>query len=156
MKSHLDNSDRIILALIQEDSTLGLEYLASKCGLSITSVQRRLKKMRKDKTIDKEIAVINPAAVDQNMIFIITVNLERERIDMLDAFRNMARADSQVQQCYYVTGEADFIIICTAKDMKDFEVLTHRLFFDNENVRSFKTSVVMDRTKVGLSVLTNG
>jgi len=156
MKDQLDNSDRIILALIQEDNTLGLEYIASKCCLSVTSVQRRLKKMRKDKTIDKEIAVINPAAVDQNMTFVITVKLERERLDMLDAFRNMIRKNIQVQQCYYVTGEADFIIICTARDMKDFEVLTHRLFFDNQNVRSFKTSVVMDRTKVGLSVLTNG
>lgn len=156
MKSQLDNSDRIILALIQEDSTLGLEYIASKCCLSVTSVQRRLKKMRKDKIIEKEIAVINPAAVDQNMTFVITVKLERERLDMLDAFRTVVRKDVQVQQCYYVTGEADFVIICTAKDMKDFEVLTHRLFFDNQNVRSFKTSVVMDRTKVGLSVLTSG
>jgi Lrp/AsnC family leucine-responsive transcriptional regulator len=156
MKSQLDNSDRIILALIQEDNTLGLEYLASKCDLSVTSVQRRLKKMRKDKIIDKEIAVINPAAVDQNMTFVITIKLERERLDMLDAFRKMVRKDIQVQQCYYVTGEADFIVICTAKDMKDFEVLTHRLFFDNQNVRSFKTSVVMDRTKVGLAVSTNG
>ncbi len=112
--------------------------------------------MRKDKTIDREIAVINPTAVDQNMTFVITVKLERERLDMLDAFRSIVKKDTQIQQCYYVTGEADFIIICTAKDMKDFEVLTHRLFFDNVNVRSFKTSVVMDRTKVGLSVLTNG
>ena len=156
MKNQLDNLDRTILALIQEDNTLALEYLASKCGLSVTSVQRRLKKMRKDKVIEKEIAVINPASVDQSMTFVITVKLERERLDMLDAFRNMARKDAQVQQCYYVTGETDFIIICTAKDMKDFEVLTHRLFFDNQNVRSFQTSVVMDRTKVGLSVLTNG
>jgi len=156
MKSQLDNLDRTILALIQEDNTLGLEYLASKCDLSVTSVQRRLKRMRKDKTIDREIAVINPTAVDQNMTFVITVKLERERLDMLDAFRSIVKKDTQIQQCYYVTGEADFIIICTAKDMKDFEVLTHRLFFDNLNVRSFKTSVVMDRTKVGLSVLTNG
>jgi DNA-binding Lrp family transcriptional regulator len=156
MKIQLDNLDKTILALIQEDNTLGLEYLASKCGLSVTSVQRRLKKMRKDKVIEKEIAVINPASVNQSMTFVITVKLERERLDMLDAFRDMARKDVQVQQCYYVTGEADFIIICTARDMKDFEELTHRLFFDNQNVRSFQTSVVMDRTKVGLSVLTKG
>ena len=64
----------------------------------------------------------------------------------------MARAEPQVQQCYYVTGEADFTLICTAHDMAGFEALTHRLFFDNTNVRKFRTSVVMDRVKVGLSV----
>ena len=38
------------------------------------------------------------------------------------------------------------------QDMQDFEALTHRLFFDNSNVRRFRTSVVMGRTKVGLSL----
>jgi len=77
------------------------------------------------------------------------VELERERLDQIDAFRRISRAEQQVQQCYYVTGEADFILICTAKDMADFESLTHRLFFENSNVRRFRTSVVMDRSKTG-------
>ena len=62
------------------------------------------------------------------------------------------RSEPQVQQCYYVTGEADFILICTARDMQDFEALTHRLFFEDSNVRRFRTSVSMERTKVGLSL----
>ena len=51
-----------------------------------------------------------------------------------------------------MTGEADFILICAAKDMQDFEDLTHRLFFENSNVRRFRTSVTMERTKVGLDL----
>jgi Lrp/AsnC family leucine-responsive transcriptional regulator len=30
--------------------------------------------------------------------------------------------------------------------------LTQRLFFENSNVRRFRTSVAMDRTKVGLAL----
>ncbi|EGG95410.1 transcriptional regulator, AsnC family [gamma proteobacterium IMCC1989] len=88
------------------------------------------------------------------MTFIVMVELERERIDQLDAFRRIVRKEVQVQQCYYVTGEADFTLICTARNMADFEALTQRLFFENANVRRFRTSVVMDRAKVGLSVST--
>jgi len=80
------------------------------------------------------------------------VELERERLDQIDNFTRQIRSEPQVQQCYYVTGEADFCLICTARDIVDFEELTHRLFFDNANVRRFRTSVVMSRKKVSLAV----
>lgn len=155
MISKLDKSDRIILNLIQNDNSLSLETLAFECGLSVPSVQRRLKKMRKEHVIEKEIAVLNPISLGQEMTFIITVELEKERLDILDAFKRKVRTELQVQQCYYVTGEGDFVLICTARNMSDFEALTHRLFFGDDNVRHFKTSVVMDRTKVGLSISTD-
>ncbi|TIO55284.1 MAG: Lrp/AsnC family transcriptional regulator, partial [Mesorhizobium sp.] len=58
----------------------------------------------------------------------------------------------EVQQCYYVTGEADFILVVTVATMADYEALTRRLFFENNNVRRFRTFVAMDRVKVGLEV----
>ncbi|MCP4274295.1 MAG: Lrp/AsnC family transcriptional regulator [Gammaproteobacteria bacterium] len=50
------------------------------------------------------------------------------------------------------TGEADFILILLAKDMEDFDDFTQRMFFDDRNVRHFKTSVVMGRSKVSLAL----
>ncbi|WP_417459486.1 Lrp/AsnC family transcriptional regulator [Kordiimonas sp.] len=152
MMTDLDHADRILLAELQRDSTTSINDLADACGLSTPSVQRRLKKLRASGVIEREIAVLNQKALGQDMTFIVLVELERERIDQLDAFRRMAARESAVQQCYYVTGEADFVLVCTAADMQAFEALTHRLFFENGNVRRFRTSVVMSRTKVGLDV----
>ena len=96
--------------------------------------------------------MISPEAVELSMTFIILVELERERLDQLDAFRRKAKAEPQVQQCYYITGEADFALIALAKDMDDYQLLTQRLFFEDTNIKRFRTSVVMDRTKVGMAV----
>lgn len=155
MASLLDNADRRILEQLQQNTNVNLEQLAYASGLSIPSVQRRLRRLRSDGVIENEIAVLNPKALGQNMTFVVLVELERERLDQLDTFRRAARAEPQVQQCYYVTGEADFVLICIAQDMEDFEALTHRLFFENTNVRRFRTSVVMERSKVGLSIPVN-
>jgi DNA-binding Lrp family transcriptional regulator len=57
-----------------------------------------------------------------------------------------------VQQCYYVTGEADFVLVIVIPTMAAYEALTRRLFFGNTNVKRFRTFVAMDRVKVGLSV----
>jgi DNA-binding Lrp family transcriptional regulator len=91
------------------------------------------------------------AAMLTRMTFLILVEIERERLDQLDAFRRKTKAEPQVQQCYYITGEADFALIALAKDMEDFEQLTHRLFFEDANVKRFRTLVVMDRSKVGMT-----
>ena len=152
MPINLDSSDRILLSHLQEDTRTSIDSLAEFSGLSVASVQRRLKKLRDNKIIEREIAVIDPRSVNQNMTFIVSVELEREQLDQLDKFRRQAKNEPQVQQCYYVTGMADFILICITKDMAEFETLTHRLFYANTNVRRFSTSVVMDRSKVGLFV----
>ncbi|SLN35705.1 Lrp/AsnC family transcriptional regulator [Ruegeria meonggei] len=152
MNVEIDDSDRIILQAIQVDRRIGLDALADSCGLSVPSVQRRLKRLKDTGVIQREVAILNPSSFDYNMTFIVMVELERESLQQLDLFRKRVKAEPQVQQCYYVTGDADFILVCTAQDMQDFEALTHRLFFENSNVRRFRTSVAMERTKVGLSI----
>lgn len=152
MNEVIDDADRIILSELQQDARKSLDTLSGACGLSVPTVQRRLKHLRDKGVISKEVAVIDPQKVGQPMTYVVMVEMERERVDQLDSFKRAAWAEPQVQQCYYVTGEADFCLICTASEMSDFESLTHRLFFDNSNVRRFRTSVVMGRSKVGLTV----
>ena len=152
----LTDSDATILRLLQANARERLETIAAETDLSVATVQRRIKALKAAGVITAEQAVVSPPAVGYAMTFMIMVELERERLDQLDAFRRKARAEPQVQQCYYITGEADFALIVLAKDMADFEQLTHRLFFADANVKRFRTSVVMQSTKVGLSVPLDG
>ncbi|NQZ32434.1 MAG: Lrp/AsnC family transcriptional regulator [Oceanospirillaceae bacterium] len=148
----LDNQDLHILRILQEDARNSIEYLAQEVGLSTASVQRRLKRLRDNKIIAKEVVIVAPKAVGQLMSFIISVELERDHINHLTQFKKRIKNEPRVQQCYYVTGEADFMLIVTARDMDDFERFTQTLFYNDSNVRRYKTSVVMERTKVGLSL----
>lgn len=147
-----NSTDTAILRLLQENARARLDAMASETGLSVATVQRRIRNLKKTGAIESERALISPPAVGYTMTFLVLVELERERVDQLDAFRRRAKAEPRVQQCYYITGEADFALIVLARDMQDFQDLTHRLFFDDANVKRFRTSVVMDRTKVGLTV----
>ena len=147
-----DDFDREILRWLQRDARATGEAIGAEIGLSAAAVQRRIQRLRKSGVIVAEVAIVDPVAVGQAMTFVVGVELEHERADMLDAFRRAARADPNVQQCYYVTGAADFVLIVLARDMADFEVFTRRLLFDNSNIRRFTTSVVMSRDKVGNGV----
>ena len=150
--SFLDDFDREILRRVQLDARITGEEIGAEIGLSAAAVQRRLKRLRELKVIVAEVAIVDPKSVGQTMSFVVAVEMERERADMLDAFRAAACTDPNVQQCYYVTGVADFILIVVARDMDDFEAFTRRLLFDNPNIRHFTTSVVMGRDKVGQAI----
>lgn len=58
----------------------------------------------------------------------------------------------QVQQCYYVTSEVDFVLVLNVASMQEYQELARQLFADNPNVKWFKTLVALDRVKVGLEV----
>ncbi len=148
----MDEFDLKLLELVQENSRLTAEQLSETVGLSPTACQKRLKKMRDTGVITKDVSILNREIVGRSLTMIVEVTLERERPEFLDQFKETMLKTPEVMQCYYVTGNADFIVILTAKDMKDYEDFTRRFFFHNSNVKRFHTNVVMDNVKVGLSV----
>jgi Lrp/AsnC family leucine-responsive transcriptional regulator len=147
--TQLDDFDRQILRRLQLDARATGEQIGAEIFLSAAAVQRRIQRLRRIGVISAEVAIIDPAVIGQAMSFVVGVEMERERADMLDAFRRAARADPNVQQCYYVTGSVDFVLIVTTRDMAEFEAFTRRLFFDNPNIRRFTTNVVLSRDKTG-------
>ncbi|MGO4839238.1 Lrp/AsnC family transcriptional regulator, partial [Rhizobiaceae sp. 2RAB30] len=102
--------------------------------------------------IKGNVAVVDPAKVGRPITIIVEVTVESERFDLLDAVKRRLAACHQVQQLYYVTGDADFVLIVNVADMAEYERLTRELFFAEGNVKRFRTMVVMERSKLSLAV----
>ncbi|ADU38909.1 Lrp/AsnC family transcriptional regulator [Variovorax paradoxus] len=150
--SPLDALDLRLLELIQIDSRMSQSELGERVHLSTAAVNRRLKRMRDDGVIRRYGAVLAPAALGHPLSIVAEVEVESERIDLLDAMKQSFRACPQVQQCYYVTGEWDFILILVVQDMAQYTALSRQLFFQSNNVKRFRTLVTMDPVKVSLDV----
>ena len=148
----LDHFDLGILDILQRDNLTPQRVIGAAVNLSAPAVQRRIKRMQESGVITGNVAVVNPPSVGQLITFLVEVQVESERIDLLDAAKISFAAAPEVQQCYYVTGDADFILVITVPAMSAYEALTRRLFFENSNVKRFRTLVVMDCVKVGLSI----
>ena len=148
----LDPFDRAILRELQQDCRQSSERIAAAVSLSATAVQRRIKRLRENGVIIAEQAIVNPAAVGCPLSILIQVTLTQGRADILADFKRRANATPEVQQCYYVTGDYDFLLIVSVANMVDYELLTHRLFFENTSIQKFTTIVVMESVKVGWNV----
>ncbi len=148
----MDMTDRKLLALLQENAKASIQHMAEQVGTSTASVQRRLKVLRNSGVIQKEVAVLDQQKLGFGITAIVSVELERDRLDQIDAFKRKARRDNQVTNFYCIAGDADFVMVVVAKDISDYEAFTHRFFFADKNVRKFRTSIVISTEKATLQL----
>ena len=150
--TELDRFDRQLLALVQQDAALTAEQLAEQVSLSPSAIQRRLKRLREQGVIVRQIAVLDAAQVGRPTTFIAGLQVDSERPEPMARLRAWLAAESAVQQAFYVTAEADYVLIVTAADAAAYEALMTRLLADNANVRRYTTQVAMGVLKRGLAL----
>ena len=152
---NLDRIDARLLSVMQSHNRHSSEELGAMVGLSATAVQRRLKRMRDKGIIEADVSIVIPKAVGRPIAMLVLVSLERERADIVDRFKQSIRNTPEVMNGYYVTGDSDFVLIVTAQSMEDYEAFTRKFFYENPDIKGFKTMVIMDRVKAGFSVPIN-
>lgn len=151
----LDHFDMALLDAVQRDAGTSQLDLGAKVNLSSAAVNRRLKKMSTDGVIRGTVTQVSAEMLGYTLTVITEVEVENERLDLLDDMKKAFLACPQVQQCFYVAGECDFVLIMLVKNMEQYTQLTRELFFESNNVKRFKTLVSMSNVKMGMFVPTS-
>lgn len=150
----LDAIDRKLLAALQECNRASLESLAETVGSSRSAVGRRLRRLRLDRVIRREIAIVDQRRVGPLETFIIHTEVHRGNGSMASAFLAGVRELPEVQQCYLTTGTINCVLIVVVRDSSAIETFVDEHLVDNPFIRTFTTSLVTRSVKVGLGVPT--
>lgn len=148
----LKKADRNILKLMQQDATITLSELAERAGLSPSSAQRRLQKLREEKVILRDVSVVDPKKVGGAVSMLVEVELERDRPELLPSFQRWVAETPEVQEAWGTSGRGDYTLVILAQSVEHFDVLADRMMDLNPNIRKFTTSVVLKTLKRGLVV----
>lgn len=148
----LDRFDLAILDILQADNTTPQRAIAQAVNLSAPAVQRRIQRLKDSGVIRANVAVLDPVKVGKPLTIVLEVHLDNERPDRTAPLRARIAAEDAVQQCYSVTGEADYLLVVNVASMADYEALTRRLFEGDDNIKRFRTSVALASLKTGLRV----
>jgi Lrp/AsnC family transcriptional regulator, leucine-responsive regulatory protein len=150
----VDTIDRRILALFQHDTRRIAGSIGAEVGLSAAAVQRRLKRLRENGVILREVALVDPRAVGiaVTCVVLLTMVARPRQYVYLDRFKQRMRESPMVQQCYQVTGSSDLMLLVSAGSVEEYSEFARRWFESSEDVARYETLVVQDRVKVGLSL----
>jgi Lrp/AsnC family leucine-responsive transcriptional regulator len=148
----LDPIDRKILAILQRDNQITNLALAERVGLSPPPCLRRVRRLRELGVIEKDVALIDPIKVGQSIIAFVGVELDRQREDVLTSFERKIASEPTVQQCYFVSGEIDYLLVVTCPDMESYNAFARRVLANEHNIRRFRTSFCLSRVKYDTAI----
>ncbi|HEY5754804.1 MAG TPA: Lrp/AsnC family transcriptional regulator [Steroidobacter sp.] len=143
MDTPLDDADYRLLELLQEDARTPMSKLAELVDLSEPACYRRVQRLKREKVIEREVAVVSPRTMGWPLTMIVLVTLERERAATIDQFIRKLQSVPEILEAWYVTGDYDFALKVVAQDMESFEMLTRNVLYADNFVKTFKTLVTM-------------
>lgn len=149
----LDRTDKAILRFLQKDSSVSNLQLSSAIGLSPPACLKRVKRLKKEGVISREVALINQEKLGPCLHIIMNIEMERDRIDLNKAFINKMKIAPEVKQCYQVTGDTDFILLVTVAGIESYEAFCKKEIYSETNMKNFRTHISMNRVKFETSVL---
>jgi Lrp/AsnC family leucine-responsive transcriptional regulator len=148
----LDGFDRKLLDLLQQDATRPLHEFGELVGLSPSAVQRRISRYRSSGLAARQVLVVDPNAVADTIIACVFVTLEQESKRLHGEFQERLRRTPEVQQCYDLAGDRDYLVILTAPGMARCRELVDSLFLGASNVKRYDTHFVLSVVKQSLEI----
>ena len=116
----LDSTDLSILKLLQHNARLTIKEIAAKLNLSTTPIFDRMKRMEKEKVIDRYVAIVNPEKVGKSIFAFVDISLKEHARPEVEAFVNQVLEFKEVMECYHVTGAADFVLKVSLDNMEAY------------------------------------
>jgi Lrp/AsnC family leucine-responsive transcriptional regulator len=148
----LDAFDLAILNILQVNCTTPQRLIGESVNLSAPAVQRRIKRLEEAGVIRANVAFVDPMALGKSLTLVVEVELVSHSAALIEQVKRIFQDEPRVQQCYYVTGDFDFVLLLIVASMAEYESLTNKLFHSNPNVKRYRTMITVDRVKVGLQV----
>lgn len=147
MAVELDDLDLRLLKELQKSNQVPIAELAERVNSSPATCIRRVKRLREEGVIIADVSIIDPAMVGRSMTVIVEVTIERERPDLIDLFKRSVLKNDRILHCYYVTGDADFVLFVSVTDMEEYDAIITDLFHENANIKQFKSLIAIRKVK---------
>ena len=148
----IDELDRSILAILQEEGRITNVELASRVGLTAPPCLRRMRALEESGVIKGYHAELDPGALGYGIMVFALVSLRSQAEDDLRAFESHVATLPEVRECHMLNGEIDFILKIVAHDLQSFQNFLTSKLTPAPNVASVKTSLTIRTSKTSCGI----
>lgn len=150
--NQLNRIDRNILRILQTDGRTSYAELARRVGLSTTPCMERVKRLERDGVIKGYQAILEPDHLAAGLVVFVQIRLTRTSQDIFEEFKRAAVALDQVQECYLVSGNFDYLIKARVADMAAYREFLGDTLLTLPGVHESTSYVVMEQVKETLAL----
>jgi Lrp/AsnC family transcriptional regulator len=123
----MDEMDRRILRILQEDCSLPVSDVARQVGLSNSPCWKRINRMQKDGIIKRQTAVLDAGRLGFGLTVFVSIKTGEHSSEWLQAFSDNITAMPEVMEIYRMAGDVDYMLKVVVRDMEAFDEFYKRL-----------------------------
>lgn len=146
-KTDLQQVDRAILRVLQQDCRLSNAQLAERVGLSPSACWRRVRTLEEEGVIAGYAAAVDPDRAGLEFHAIVHVRLARHDREAVQRVMTELTARPEVVECYATTGQYDYHLRVLCADMTAYRHFLDDFLFRLPAIESAQTNVVLESIK---------
>jgi Lrp/AsnC family transcriptional regulator len=150
----MDQIDRKILDLLQEDATLPVATIAEKVGLSGAPCWRRIKRLEDDGVITRRVALVDRRKANVPMTVFVSIRTTRHTRDWVTEFRRVVLDIGEIMEVWRLTGETDYLLRIVVPDVDAYDAVYNRLI-NRLDFADISASIAMEEMKYTTAIPTN-
>jgi Lrp/AsnC family transcriptional regulator, leucine-responsive regulatory protein len=139
----VDEKDRAILQLLQENAKLTVREIAHQVHLSPTPVHERIKRMEDTGVIRQYAALVDHSKVKKGLMVICYVSLNEHNKRSGAKFIKTINELEEVIECYNISGEFDFMLKVVVENMDAYYDFHVNKLSQLENIGQLQSTFVM-------------
>lgn len=143
----IDEIDKKILDVLQENGRITNLHLSNLIGLSPAPTLERVRKLEKAKILKSYHAEVDAAKLGFGLNVSIQVTLARQIENAMQKFSAKIQEIEEVIECVQVTGDFDYLLRVVVKDVSDLDALINQKISKIEVIGTLKTSVILSTVK---------
>lgn len=143
----LDAFDLALIDALQADGRATHQQLAERVHLSASQIGRRLARLENTGVIDGYRVVLSPAALGLSVTVFVSVKLAHHGDAIIEAFREQVMLLDDVQECYAVAGEADYLLRVVVPDLPALSAFMMKRLMRVPGVDSVRSNIVLTAFK---------
>jgi Lrp/AsnC family transcriptional regulator len=146
MAGELDETDRRILACLQEDADMPVAEIARRVGLSSTPCWRRIQKLEEAKIIRARVALLDARKLNVGVTVFVSVKTDHHSLQWLEKFAEAVAEMPEVIEFYRMSGEIDYLLRVVVPDIEAYDAFYKRLIARIE-LSDVSSSFAMEQIK---------
>lgn len=139
----LDEKDRAILRLLQENAKMTVREIAANVHLSTTPVHERIKRMEDEGVILQYATLVNHARIKKGLMAICYITLKEHNKKSGAKFIKTIQEFPEVIEFYIISGAFDFMLKVVAEAMDDYYDFHVNKLGQVENIGQVQSTFVM-------------
>ncbi len=124
----MDDIDKKILSLLQDNATLPLSELSKRAGVSKTPCWNRIRKMEEEGVIESRVTVLDNKKINLNIVVFLSVSVSSHSKEWMSDFQKILTRYDQIIEAYRLTGSStDYLLKIVAPSIAEYDNFQQQL-----------------------------